>query len=254
MNPKKNKLLISMKSVSLDIPLFNGVPRTIKSSLVESLTGGKFSKKKGKDYLKAIQDINLKVFEGERIGLIGHNGAGKTTFLRLISGIYNISSGEFIAKKKIYPMIDKSLLISMELSGIKAIKAHYLLAKNSLDGFDDYCRNVINFSGSNEYIYLPIKPFSEGMISRLNFSILTGFSHECLALDEGFATGDFNFQLKAYDRLSEFISNSGTLFLASHSNELLTKFCDRGLVFKKGSIVYDGNINRAIDFYQKKYE
>ena len=254
MNSRKSKLLLSMKSVYLEIPLFNGIPRTIKSSLVDSITGGKFSRKKGKNYIKAIQNINLQVFEGERIGLIGHNGAGKTTFLRLISGIYSISSGELILKKKIYPMIDKSLVISMELSAIKAIKAHYLLAKNSLIGFDDYCKNIIKFSGLAEYIYLPIKTFSEGMISRLNFSILTGLSHECLALDEGFATGDFNFQAKAYDRLYEFISNSGTLFLASHSNELLTRFCDRGLVFKKGSIVYDGDINKAIDFYQKKYE
>lgn len=254
MNSKKSKLLLSMKSVSLEIPLFNELPRTIKSSLVDSITGGKFSKKQGNNYIKAIQNINLKVYEGERIGLIGHNGAGKTTFLRLISGIYTISSGELIAKKKIYPMIDKSLLISSELSAFKAIKANYLLANNSLIGFDDFCKNIINFSGLGEYIYLPTKTFSQGMISRLTFSILTGLSHECLGLDEGFATGDMNFQIKAYDRLSEFISNSGTLFLASHSNELLTKFCKRGLVFNKGSIIFDGKINKAIDFYKKNYE
>ena len=151
-------------------------------------------------------------------------------------------------------MIDKSLLISLELSAIKAIKAHYLLTKNTLNGFDDFCNNIINFSDLGEYIYLPIKTYSEGMISRLQFSILTGFSHECLALDEGFAAGDMNFQKKAFDRLSEFISNSGTLFLASHSNEFLEKFCERGLVFNKGSIVFDGEINKALDFYKKIYE
>ena len=254
MNSNKSNLLISMKSVSLEIPLFIELPRTIKSSLVNAITGGRLSRKKGANYIKAIQNINLKVYEGERIGLIGHNGAGKTTFLRLVSGIYDISSGELISTKKIYPMIDKSLLISMELSAIKAIKAHYLLVKNSLVGFDDYCKNIIDFSGLGEYIHLPTKTFSQGMISRLNFSILTGLSHECLALDEGFATGDINFQRKAYVRLSEFISSSGTLFLASHSNELLTKFCDRGLVFDKGAIVFDGEINQAIEFYKKKYE
>ena len=251
---KKSKLLLSMKSVSLEIPIFAGLPRTIKSLLVDSITGGKFTRKKGKNFIKAVQNINLKVYEGERIGLIGHNGAGKTTFLRLISGIYNISSGELISKKNIYPMIDKSLLISMELSAIKAIKAHYLFAKNSLVGFDDFCKDVTDFSGLGEYVYLPTKTFSEGMISRLSFAILTSLSHECLALDEGFATGDMNFQQKAYNRLTEFISNSGTLFLASHSNELLTKFCDRGLVFSKGSIVFDGDIYKALEFYKKQYE
>ena len=254
MNLKKTNLLLSLKSVSLEIPLLTETPLTIKSSLINSITGGKFQRKKGKNYITAIQNINLKVYEGERIGLIGHNGAGKTTFLRLISGIYNISSGQLTAKKKIYPMIDKSLLVSMELSAIKAIKAHYLLINNTLIGFDDFCQNIINFSGLGEYIYLPIKTYSEGMISRLQFSILTGFSHECLALDEGFAAGDINFQKKAYDRLSKFISNSGTLFFASHSNELLKKFCERGIVFNKGSIVFDGSINEAIKFYKKKYE
>ena len=91
------------------------------------------------------------------------------------------------------------------------------------------------------------------MISRLQFSILTGFSHECLALDEGFAAGDINFQKKAYDRLSKFISNRDSFF-ASHSNELLKKFCERGIVFNKGSIVFDGSIDEAINFYKKKYE
>ena len=123
MNLKKTNLLLSLKSVSLEIPLLTETPQTIKSSLINSITGGKFQRKKGKNYITAIQNINLKVCEGERIGLIGHNGAGKTTFLRLISGIYNISSGQLTAKKKIYPMIDKSLLVSTELSAIKAIKA-----------------------------------------------------------------------------------------------------------------------------------
>ena len=254
MNSKRSKLLLSLKEVSLEIPIFQGIPRTIKSSLIDSITGGKFKRKKGINYIKAIRNINLKVYEGERVGLIGHNGAGKTTFLRLISGIYNISSGELISKKKIYPMIDKSLLISTELSAIKAMKAHYLHKNNSLVGFDDFCKNIINFSGLGEYIYLPIKTYSEGMISRLQFSILTGLSHECLALDEGFAAGDMNFQLKAYERLSKFMYDSGTLFLASHSNEFLAKFCTRGLVFYKGSIIYDGKINESIEFYKKNYE
>tara|TARA_S200000501_G_C20821452_1_gene743021 strand:- start:441 stop:1205 length:765 start_codon:yes stop_codon:yes gene_type:complete len=249
----KPKLILSLESASLEIPLFNNIDRTIKKSLISTITGGVLKKTKNKKFVNALQNINLKVYEGERVGLIGHNGAGKTTFLRLISGIYSISSGKLKARKKIYPMIHKSLLTSQELSAIKAIKAHYLLINNNLVGFDEFCQNVINFSGLGEYIYLPIKTYSEGMLSRLQFAILTGNSHDCLALDEGFATGDINFQIKAYDRLAQFIANSGTLFLASHSNELLIKFCKRGLVFDKGVIIFDGLINNAIDFYQKRY-
>tara|TARA_Y100000589_G_scaffold236435_1_gene223859 strand:+ start:808 stop:1578 length:771 start_codon:yes stop_codon:yes gene_type:complete len=253
MDNSKRKLMLSLKSASLDIPLFADYNRTIKTSLINTFTGGVVRKSKNNNYVRALQNINLKVYEGERIGLIGHNGAGKTTFLRLISGIYHVSKGSLITRKNIYPMIHKSLIISQELSAIKAIKAHYLLINNSLNGFNDFCQNVIEFSGLGDYIYLPIKTYSEGMISRLQFAILTGCSHECLALDEGFATGDINFQNKAYKRLSKFISDSGTLFLASHSNDLLIRFCNRGLVFDKGLIIYDGLIKNAIDFYQKKY-
>ena len=149
-------------------------------------------------------------------------------------------------------MIHKSLLTSEELSGIKAMKAHYLLINQNLKGFEDFCGNVVNFSGLGEYIYLPLKTYSQGMLSRLQFAILTGCSHECLALDEGFATGDIDFQKKAFNRLTEFISNSGTLFLASHSNELLLRFCKRGLVFEKGTIAFDGPIEKALNFYEEK--
>ena len=103
MNSKKPKLLLSLESVSLEIPLFTGVPRTIKSSLINSITGGNFKINNGNNYIRAINNLNLRVYEGERIGLIGHNGSGKTTFLRIISGIYNISSGKLMTKKRFIP-------------------------------------------------------------------------------------------------------------------------------------------------------
>ena len=147
-------------------------------------------------------------------------------------------------------MIHKSLLTSEELSGIKALKAHYLLINQNLKGFEKFSKNVVNFSGLGEYIYLPLKTYSQGMLSRLQFAILTGCSHECLALDEGFA-GDIDFQKKAYNRLTDFISNSGTLFLASHSINYF-KIFKRGLVFEKGAIAFDGPIKKALTFYEGK--
>ena len=252
MTKKQNEIILELRSASLDIPLFHSANRTLKSSFINSLTGGKFKKIKNITYINALNNLNIKFLEGERVGLIGHNGAGKTTFLRLISGIYSLSKGTIKRRTKIYPMIHKSLLTSEELSGIKAMKAHYLLINQNLKGFEDFCGKVVNFSGLGEYIYLPLKTYSQGMLSRLQFAILTGCSHECLALDEGFATGDIDFQKKAYNRLTEFISNSGTLFLASHSNELLLRFCKRGLVFEKGTIAFDGPIEKALNFYEEK--
>ena len=146
-------------------------------------------------------------------------------------------------------MIAKSPITSVELSGLDAIKAHYLIHNKSEKGFDEFARNVIEFSELEDSIEKPIKTYSEGMQARLMFSILTEERHECLALDEGIGTGDSRFHKKAEERLSTFLKNTGTLFLASHSETLIRMFCERGLVFEGGKIVKDGTIEECYDYY-----
>ena len=107
----------------------------------------------------------------------------------------------------------------------------------------------LEFSGLGSYIYLPIKTYSDGMSARLLFSILTSFKHDFLVIDEGFGTGDTDFYEKAEKRMKSFIEETGTLILASHSEELLTKFCDRGIVLSKGSLVFDGPLSHSLSFY-----
>ena len=126
MNSKNSNLLLSLESVSLEIPLLTGVPRTIKSSLINTITGGNFKINNGKNYIKAINNLNLRVFEGERIGLIGHNGAGKSSFIRLVSGIYEQTSGVLKCPVKAFPMLQKSFIVSDSLTGIDEAKARYL--------------------------------------------------------------------------------------------------------------------------------
>ena len=126
------------------------------------------------------------------------------------------------------------------------------MMNGSKNGFEEYLNEVVDFSGIGDYIYLPIKTYSQGMASRLIFSILTSFDFECLALDEGFGAGDSNFTEKAEARTNEFIDKAGTLIFASHSDALLQRFCKRGLVFEKGSIIFDGPLGDALEFYNGK--
>ena len=180
---------------------------------MRTFTGGIIKNKKGGSFINALNNINCKVYEGDRIALIGHNGAGKTTFLRLISGIYTHTSGEFYKSIKIYPIIEKSFITSIELNGLTAIKAHYLQINNCLEGFEDFCEEIVNFTGLGEFLKLPIKTYSEGMKARLQFALTTSGKHESIALDEGFATGDKNFKISAQKRLDSFLDRTGTFFL-----------------------------------------
>ena len=216
---------------------------------VINITGGKLSQSGKSTHIIALNNINLNIMKGERVGLIGHNGSGKSSFLRLISGIYSPTIGKIKTYVDVYPMLQKSFLTSSELSGIDACKAYYLLNNYSLIGFDSFLGEIIDFSGLGSYISLPIKTYSEGMSARLIFSILTSSPHDCLAIDEGFGTGDADFCDRAEDRMKQFMESAATLFLASHSEELLKQFCNRGIVFSHGSIAYDGPLDAALNYY-----
>lgn len=245
--------MIKLENISLSIPIFTNETRQFKKNLIRSVTGGLLHRDSAAvTYVKALNNVNCTIQKGDRVALIGHNGSGKTTFLKIISGIYIPTSGFIQKNVKVYPMINKSFLTSSELSGYVAARSHYLMINGSKEGFEEYLNEVIDFSGIGDYIYLPIKTYSQGMSSRLLFSILTSFDFDCLALDEGFGAGDSEFTEKAEARTNEFIKKAGTLIFASHSDALLKRFCNRGLVFEKGTIIFDGPLDDALKFYYGK--
>ena len=241
--------VIELERVGLDIPVMTTETRSLKASLIRSVTGGRLRREGSGAVVTALHDVSVTIRQGGRVGLIGHNGAGKSTFLRLISGIYQHTSGQFKVHAPVFPMIHKSFVTSPELSGFQAVKAHYLLSHSHLRGFDAFLDDVIEFSGLGDFIHLPVKTYSQGMSARLLFAVLTGGNHECLAMDEGFGAGDNSFYEKAQLRMNHFLSSAGTLLLASHSEDLLRRFCGRGLVFDSGTIVFSGPLERALSYY-----
>ena len=242
-NNQDENIAIQLINAGLSIENIGYSDRTLANRLLKNKSSRQASK------TKILKDLNVTIRKGEKVALIGHNGAGKSSFLRLISGIYMPTEGRIIRSVGVYPLIAKSPITSIELSGLDAIKAHYLIHNKSEKGLVEFAKNVIEFSGLEESIDKPIKTYSEGMQARLMFSILTEERHECLALDEGIGTGDNKFHKKAEERLSSFLRNTGTLFLASHSEALIRMFCERGLVFQGGKIVKDGSIQDCYDYY-----
>ena len=201
-----------------------------------------------------LKNINVFINKGDRIGLIGANGSGKSTILKLLSGIYKPSSG-LMKGDHFYPMIIRDLNVSEDLTGIDAAKAFFYQHGLGLIGYDlDWFVSKIESNCKiGDYFSRSIKYYSEGMRTRLIFSLLTSVRlSENLAIDEGFGTGDKKFALQAEEKLKNFLGSNGSLLLASHSNDLLRQFCKRGWVMKGGRLIFDGSLEKAFSFYDSK--
>ena len=201
-----------------------------------------------------LKNINVFINKGDRIGLIGANGSGKSTILKLISGIYKPSRGQ-IKGDCFYPMIIRDLNVSDDLAGIDAAKAFFYQHGLGLIGYDlDWFVSKIKSNCKiGDYFSRSIKYYSEGMRTRLIFSLLTSVRlSENLAIDEGFGTGDKKFALQAEEKLKNFLGSNGSLLLASHSNDLLRQFCKRGWVMKGGRLIFDGPLEQAFSFYESE--
>ncbi len=245
--------LVALDRVCLDIPVQAVGGHSLPSTLLNGLTGGMLKRSRGRGaVIRALGDLSFKIDRGERVALIGHNGAGKSTLLRLLSDVYAPSAGTIIRNGKVVPLINKAFWVDTDLTGWHAARAHYLFNCNTLAGFGEFFAELIDFTELADFIHMPIRTYSDGMKTRLQFGLLTSFRHEALALDEGIGAGDQGFIAKARERLAEFLGQAGTLILASHSNELLAQFCHRGLVLQHGHLIFDGALADAIEVYTQE--
>lgn len=244
--------LVELEHVCLDIPVEGVGSRSLKAALVGGLTGGLLNRNRGGSLaVQALSDLNFTIRKGERVALLGHNGAGKSTLLRLLSDVYAPSRGRIRRHGQVAPLINKSFWVDTDLSGRHAARAQYLLNCNTIEGFDEFLEELVNFTELADFIHLPIRTYSDGMRTRLQFGLLTAFRHQALALDEGIGAGDQWFLSRARQRLALFLGEVGTLILASHSNELLSQFCNRGLVLQHGRVVFDGSLPEAFSHYSQ---
>lgn len=252
-DPTSPDPLVVLDRVCLDIPVEGVGSRSLKSALVGGLTGGLLNRNRGGSLaVKALSDVSFTIRKGERVALLGHNGAGKSTLLRLLSDVYAPTRGRIRRHGQVAPLINKSFWVDTDLSGRHAARAQYLLNCNTIEGFDSFLEELVAFTELADFIHLPIRTYSDGMRTRLQFGLLTAFRHQALALDEGIGAGDQWFLTRARHRLVQFLGEVGTLILASHSIELLSQFCGRGLVLQHGSLVFDGPLHEAFAYYKSQ--
>ncbi len=228
-----------------------------KERSLKTLLTNLFKKKKSYTEIKdihALKNINLQIKSGERIGLLGHNGAGKSTFLKTVAGLYPISSGELKVTGQVRSLFDLSLGFEPDATGRENILYRGLLLGLSPKFMKLKEEEIVSFSDLGEFIDYPIKTYSAGMQVRLAFAISTAVGGDILLLDEVIGAGDANFMIKAKERISNLIEQSEIMILASHDFSSLKSLCERGLVFHKGEIIFDGTVDSAIIEFKKVNE
>lgn len=218
-------------------------------SIREMLLQQKNTSPKGQFW--ALRNINFEVKAGEAVGLMGANGEGKSTLLRLIAGVLLPDEGSVKVNGGVAPLIELTGGLKSDLTARDNISLvaglHGLSRSEVRNRFD----SIVEFAEVGDFLDTPVRHFSSGMQIRLGFSIVTSIDEPIILVDEALAVGDAAFREKCYIRMQDLLNQGKTLFLVSHKEKDLTEFCTRGLYLKNGSLVFDGALSEALSAYKK---
>lgn len=203
----------------------------MKEFLVQALQG----KLQYKEFW-ALQDVNFSIEKGEVLGLVGANGAGKSTMLKVISGILKPTKGAVTVHGNIVPMLELGSGFDMELTGRENVFLNGAILGYSEDFLKEKYQEIVDFSELGEFIEMPLRNYSSGMITRLAFSIATVVKPDILIVDEILSVGDAAFQKKSKNRMMELMSGGTTVLLVSHSAQQITEMCSRAIWLEKGTM------------------
>jgi lipopolysaccharide transport system ATP-binding protein len=241
---------IILNNASVVLPIYNSSARSITNTIVSAATGGALTAQKGGHLsIEALKDLNLKIKSGDRLGIVGHNGAGKSTLLRLLSGVFEPSSGEIIRSGSISSLVDIALGINGENTGKENIFLRGKLMGLSKKQIDQKIEEIIEFSELGDYINLPVRIYSSGMLLRLAFSVSTSISADILIMDEWLSVGDGGFAERAGQRLRDLVEKSEILVIASHSRGLIEETCNKVVWLEHGVIKKTGTVDEVVPEY-----
>ncbi len=239
-----SKPVIEVSHVTKAFDIWEGKPSSIKTILADSLKLNFSFGKKIKKYV--IADLSFNIFEGEFVGVMGRNGVGKSTFLKLISRIYKPTSGVINTYGKIVPLLELGAGFSPDLSGYENIFLNASILGFSKSDIENCLESIIQFAELGEDIHRPVKNYSSGMLVRLGFSIAAHVEADILLFDEILAVGDAGFQKKCLDKIIELSKLNKTIILVTHSSDQVSKFCNRCIVFDKNGVIFDGKPDLGI--------
>jgi len=242
---------ITLKNVTADFPIY-GNQVSLRNALLGRVVGGVLrqpSTTGNRVVVRALDNVSLTINHGDQLGLIGHNGAGKSTFLRVLAGIYEPSIGSITVDGHVSPLFNVSPGLDIDDSGYDNIMTCALLLGMSRHEIERKMPEIAAFTELSDYLALPARTYSSGMLVRLGFAIATAIDPEILLLDEGLGAGDARFASRAAKRVEAMIERSSIMVLASHSDELIRQMCNRVILLDHGRILADGPTTEVLDMY-----
>lgn len=229
---------IELHNVSLTFPVISEAASSLRKQLVRMGTGGVISSNDNHTvFVQALKDINLKLVDGDRVGLIGHNGSGKSTLLRTLAGIYTPTDGKCTIDGTTRALFELGIGVDHELTGRANIDRLARLYGYSIKRVKEDIAQIESFSGLGGYLDLPVRSYSSGMQLRLIFAVSTLYQSDILLIDEVFGVGDEGFQEKAKQRMTDMMKESRIVVMASHSKDIINKFCNKLVRMEAGRIV-----------------
>lgn len=208
----------------------------------------KFSKHKE---FSALKDVSFDVKKGEILGIIGKNGSGKSTILKIITNVLTPTSGEAIIKGKIAALLELGAGFNMEYTGIENIYLNGQMIGFSKEEMDEKLDDIIEFADIGDHIYQPVKTYSSGMFARLAFSVAISVDPDILIVDEALSVGDVFFQNKCYRRFDDFRRRGKTILFVTHDMGSVIKYCNRCVLLNAGKKVAEGSPQEMVDLYKK---
>ncbi len=244
------QVAVKFDRVSMEFPIYSARGRSLKRSVLQLTTGGRIGlDARDRAVVTALSDISLYAEHGERIGIVGHNGAGKSTMLRAIAGVYEPVRGTVTVCGRVGSMIDLTLGMDLEATGHENIRIRSLLLGLSPEEIAAHSEETAKMTELGEFLSMPIRTYSTGMLLRLAFAISTSVAPDILLMDEWMGVGDATFMKKAHNRLVDLVGRSGILFLASHSEEMIKDNCTRVIWLDKGEMRADGSPDEVLREY-----
>lgn len=235
--------VIEIKNISKIYNLYNKPSDRLKEAL--------FSRKSRHTEFAALNDVSFNVNKGEILGIIGKNGSGKSTILKIITSVLTPTSGECIVKGKIAALLELGAGFNMEYTGIENIYLNGQMIGFSKEEMDKKLQAIIDFADIGEHIYQPVKTYSSGMFARLAFSVAISVDPDILIVDEALSVGDVFFQNKCYRRFEEFRERGKTILFVTHDMGSVIRYCNRCVLLNAGKKVAEGKPQEMVDLYKR---